>query len=530
MSTSKEEAILRDSPDPTNLLLTRLDNWVHAVSLFEDYVEIHIQFQKHTTQGLEKVRKSASDPPKFDFLSTENKNTLRAVSSPPVSTSALSPVSAPSSPVLAASPAPDAVPGAINVAAPDATTSSPAEITGPIGIAEAFENTRIRTEALINKSLETETALKNSILPQLTTIRADIEKHIKGLKTSGLKQSKDVEKAKADTQRAIEHLGQYTSSFNISSGGNRHEYKNDPYVLYRQTLNSIDDQLAKENIQIDALVFTEKSIETLERHLVQVLQQAAHLFDQILAGYHSLCLDSYHGVSETFAAVVPEAEWENFFSKNSASLVPYDKKHRAISNVTFHNDGHPSTLPIIEGTLLRKEGKLLKSWTSGYYVLTPSNYLLQYSSNNYVQDPTPDFALFLPEATVSEVSTKDAGKFKFTVQAKDGTRTVGLGSKTYSFKTNTFDEIGAWHAAIKAASTGVKQTVSHTPYTGNVVVASTSHPESAAEPVAIPPAGSSLDSPVAAAAPPTYQDPSLSTEEREAAHLAASLANTSVSK
>ncbi|VVT54756.1 uncharacterized protein SAPINGB_P004242 [Magnusiomyces paraingens] len=483
----KEEAILRDAPDPTALLLGRLDSWIHAVGLFEDYIEAHIQIQKSTTAGLEKVRKVNADAPKFDFQSgMARANSLHAVTS------------GPSSPTVETATPVGGLEG------PDGTTI-PAD--APLGIAESFEQIRIRTDALINKSVETEQALRTSVLPQLATTRADIEKHVKGLKTSGVKQSKEVEKAKSVTLQAVEELGRHTSSFNISAGGNRHDYKHDPYVLYRQTLNAIDDQLAKENSQIDALVFTEKSIETLENHVVQTLQQAAHLFDQITGAYNGLALESSQIEAQAFASIEPGSEWNLFFANNGPQLVPYDKPHREISHVTFHNDGHPSTRPVLEGVLLRKEGKLLKSWTSGYYVLTPSNYLLQYTSNNYVQDPTPEFALYLPEATVSEIITKEGGKFKFTVTAKDGTRTVGLGSKTYSFKTNTYEEIGEWQAGIKAASTGIK----------NVLATGAG---AAVPAVEIPPAGSEL----------SYTDPNLTVEQREAAHLAESLQNTNLNK
>lgn len=504
---TKEEAILRDIPDPTNLLLSRLDSWVHAVGLFENYVEAQIAIQKNTTAGLEKARKVAADAPRFDFTSTQ-------ISSPSAETSGNGGAPLPTS---ASSPS--------SLAAPESNTltrivsggsaAPPATIPG---IAESFEFVRTRTDALINKSNETAEALRNSVLPQLQTIRADIEKHVKTLKTSGIKQAKDVERAKGVTLQSIETLGHHSSSYTIASGGNRHDYKYDPYVLYRQTLNSLDEQVTKENEQIDALVFTEKSLETLESHLVQVLQQATHLFDQILSGYLGLSQESYHGIAETFGSIPPESEWANFYNRNLNQLVPYDKPKRQMSNITFQNDSHPATKPIIEGILLRKEGKLLKSWSSGYYVLTPSHYLLQYTSNNYVKDPTPEFALYLPEAHVGEVSTKEGGKYKFTVQAKDATRTVGLGSKTYAFKTNTFDEIGGWHAAIKAAAAGTHPGVSTAVPVAAAAATASSVPATPVSPVAVAVSPSSTL--------PVYEDPTASAEAKEAAHLAATLDQT----
>lgn len=408
-----EEAILRDLPDPTNLLLARLDNWAATVRNFEDYVDAHILLQKSISTGLEKARKIAGESPHF-----ESPNDL-----PP----------------------------------------------GPLGA--SLQHLRTNTDTVINKSSETELALKKSVLPPLQTLRADIDKHIKGLKASSLKQAKDVEKARSATLSAIEALGTHASSFSIAAASNRHEYRNDPYVLYRLALNAIDDQLAKENAHSDALIFTEKNLQSLEAHLVQVFQQASHLFAQTITAFHSLAAESYSDTAASFAAIPPDAEWADFATKNAAHLVPYDRPKRQIANVSFHNDTHPATIPVIEGMLSRKEGKLLKSWTPGYYVLTPSHFLLQYASNNYVQHPAPDFAVYLPDAIVSEVQTKDSGKFKFTVQAKDGTKAVGLTTKTFSFRANSLKEVEEWQRAMAGAGKAPAQTPTQPPVASQPPVA-----------------------------------------------------------
>lgn len=424
--SAKEEAILTEVPDPTNLLISRLDSWIHAVGIFEDYIETHITMQHNISSGLEKTRKAIADAPRFDFTDAPSSQQQSPVNSP--------------------------IPSRTNTLSPAPTTTSAGE--GSVGIAESFGTLRTMTDTLINKSVETEKSLKTAVLPELHTLKSEIEKHVKGLKSNGVKQSKDIEKAKATTLQTIELLGQHASSFSITSGGgHRHDWKYDPYVLYRKTLCAIDDQLTKENTQIDSIVFAEKSIETLERHIVQVIQQATHLFEQIQAAYLNTALSSYSGIAQAFSQIPPESEWSKFVSKNSNILMPYDRPHRNIANIQFNNDNHPSTKPILEGVLLRKEGKILKSYSSGHYVLTPSLYLLQYSSNNYVKDPEPEFAIFMPDTTIGALSIKE-GKYKFTVQAKDGTKTVGLGTKTYTLKANSVSEINQWYEALSTAASG----------------------------------------------------------------------------
>lgn len=481
MSLPKEEAILRDVPDPTNLLLARLENWSSTVRNFEDYVEAHIALQKSTTAGLEKARKIAGESPHFEATAGRPGD--------------LSPVSSSVYPSQQASTAPQ-------------------HGTPPSSIGDALEDLRTKTDVLINKSVETEQSLKQAVLPPLNTIRNDIDKHIKGLKSTGVKQSKEVEKAKSATLQAIESLGTHAASFNIAAGTARHEYRYDPYVLYRQTLHALDDQLAKENAQADALIFTEKNLQSLEAHLIQVLQQATHLFAQSMAAYHSTATEAYLGVAAGFAAVPPETEWNNFYARNIHQLVAYDRPKRQISNIAFNNDTHPATKPVIEGMLSRKEGKLLKSWTPGYYVLTPSHFLLQFASNNYVQDPSPEFALYMRDAVVSDIVAKDSGKYKFTVQGKDGTRTVGLTTKTYSFKANSLSEIEEWHRAFVAATAA-----------GGSAAAGSSRVVSNASTFSGQDAGPVQSQGPAVPVQQVLGDPAQSAEAKERAHLAAQMEN-----
>jgi hypothetical protein len=452
----KEEAILRDFPDPTNVLLRRLESWIHVVEMIDEYVDSHILIQRGITTGLEKARKAVNDAPKFDFSQPQQQQ----VETP--------------------------------VEGEGAAASSQ-----PIGIAESFETLRTRTDVLINKSLETEKALKAGVLPQLATLKGDIEKHIKGLKATGVKNLKEIEKAKSLTQTSIENLGTHVSSFNINTHS-KLDYKNDPYVLHRYVLNALEDQVAKENNQIDAVISVEKNLETLEKHIVQVIQQAISLLESDIHSYSTLKVESYEAINQSFSAILPGHEWTQFINSPSSPLIAYDTPKRRIENIYFNNcDAYP-TKAIYEGIMQRKEGKLLKSYTSGYYVLTPSRFLLQYSSQNHVKDPTPDFAIYLPEAQVGELAPRTSGKNKFVIQAKDSARTIGIGHKNYSFKTNTYDECLAWYNAItnnKPTSPGVASPNLNSPVLSN----QSTFESGSSAPAAAPAAATPVDPAVAQA-------------------------------
>lgn len=486
----KEEAILRDSPDPTNALLKRLDSWIHVVDMIDEYVDSHIIIQRGITAGLEKARKAVYDAPNFNY----------------------------SQPPQQQGEAPVNAEGA----------AAPTHITG---IAESFEALRTRTDTLINKSYETENAIKTGVLPQLVTLKGDIEKHIKGLKSTGVKNLKEIEKARNLTQASIENLGTRVSSFNISAH-TKHEYKNDPYVLHRYVRSALEDQVAKENNQIDAVISVEKNMETLEKHIVQVIQQAISLLESNIHSYSALKVESYDAINQTFAAIPPGHEWDQFLNSPSSPLIAYNTPKRNIDNIYFNNSDASPTKAIYEGIMQRKEGKLLKSYTSGYYVLTPSRFLLQYGSQNPVTDPTPDFAIYLPESQVGDLSPRSSGKNKFVIQAKDCARTIGLGHKNYSFKTNTYDECVAWYNAItnsNPTSPGAGSPYINSPVLSHQTTFESTNSPPVATPVAVP-AAAPAAAPAASPAYDTAAAPDYNPAAAAAAAAAAAEADPAVSQ
>ncbi|ODQ67446.1 hypothetical protein NADFUDRAFT_45544 [Nadsonia fulvescens var. elongata DSM 6958] len=414
--------------DPTQLLITRLENWSHAVTLMEDFIESHAVTQKSITSGLEKSRKSIADAPRFDQETT------------------------PLSHGSTASPHPAASGG-------DASAASEAS-TGPLGISDCFATMRARTERLINLSMETESSLRTSVLPQLNTLQGDIEKHLKGLRGTNVKSGKEVEKAIQTTVKAIENLSINTTHFEsfagATSGPHSHDsdLKRDPYVSHRYVLSCVDDQIAKENQQIDTIIYTEKNFQTLERHIVQVLQQASHLVNQILSKYSQEKVNTYSTIASDFSRIPEDYEWNSFVNRRASSLVdPAHPNKRDFATINFTNKNHISTAPVVTGMLQRKEGlAMLKSYSTGYYVVTHSGFLHQYNSQDPVRDPMPVFSLYLPDTQLGPMSTRESGKFKFKINGKDRNKTISIKKSTYYFKTSTFDELAQWYDAIAQAS------------------------------------------------------------------------------
>ena len=92
-----------------------------------------------------------------------------------------------------------------------------------------------------------------------------------------------------------------------------------------------------------------------------------------------------------------------------------------MSNITFPNQNHESTRPLIAGSLQRKSRVALKGYDTKYIVISPSKYLHEFTDDDDVRkDPTPELSLYLPDCTLGGVSGE-----KFSLKGKDASKGKG---------------------------------------------------------------------------------------------------------
>ena len=126
-----------------------------------------------------------------------------------------------------------------------------------------------------------------------------------------------------------------------------------------------------------------------------------------------------------------------------------------MTNIGFANQDHPSTQPLVAGSLERKSRVALKGYDTGFYVITPSKYLHQFKDDDdQRQDPSPELSLYLPDCTLGGINGE-----KFSVKGKDASKgKVGSALATsheLSFKAHTTADAERWYAIIKDAASGV---------------------------------------------------------------------------
>jgi len=137
-------------------------------------------------------------------------------------------------------------------------------------------------------------------------------------------------------------------------------------------------------------------------------------------------------------------------------LVNPNAPARTMSGVSFPNEGHRATKPLIEGSLERKSRGMgaLKGFSGGYYAITPAGFLHEYKDNeNFHKDPLPEHSLYLPDCIVGAVDGQ-----KFTVKGKDSSGGK-IGQKMsitsdYQFKAHSNSDAAQWHSVIASFANG----------------------------------------------------------------------------
>jgi len=145
-------------------------------------------------------------------------------------------------------------------------------------------------------------------------------------------------------------------------------------------------------------------------------------------------------------------EWKGFLHRNNNTLIDPSVPQRSVSHISFPNQDHLSTQPLIAGTLERKSRAALKGYSTNYYVVTRSKYLHEFKDDDDVRrDSIPELSLYLPDCTVGGINGE-----KFTVKGKDASKgkvgAVIAISHELSFKAHSPSDAEKWWSIIREAA------------------------------------------------------------------------------
>lgn len=307
------------------------------------------------------------------------------------------------------------------------------------------------------------------MLPIFERLHSEIKNKAKELEKGVGKNSKAVDKARAATSKHLELLGQHTASHDSAASG-KLDAANDPYILHKGVYHRLNKQIQEENANRQDMLTVQSNFAQFEAHVIQVFQQGMGHFMQTVGLQSDNQKQLYGVMTEKAQAVNPLHEWNAFVQRRKDLLIDPNIPQRSIDTVSFPNQNHKATQPLIQGSLERKTG-LLKKWDSGLYIVTPSKFLHQFSTDdNYSKDPSADLSLYLPDCTIGGCQNGE-----FSIKGKD----VGKGklgnalstSSEYKFKGRSASEAEQWWSIIRdvsgASGSGMNSPVSPTSPVGS---------------------------------------------------------------
>ncbi|RMZ92028.1 hypothetical protein DV736_g741, partial [Chaetothyriales sp. CBS 134916] len=314
------------------------------------------------------------------------------------------------------------------------------------GVSGLFENIRANTQAQSNMHAETSKNLTGSVLPILERLHHELKAKSKEVASGAGKSAKAVEAARLATQKYIDALGQHAANFD-SSGGKVSAH-NDPYVLQRGTYHRLNKQILEENNSRQDIVNVQNNFAQFEAHVISTFQATMSSYNQFMSGQADREKAMYGDIAATTSAIPHDFEWKGFVKRNSDVLVNPNAQPRSLDLVSFPNENHRSTRPLIEGSLERKSRGIGMGYKSGYYAVTPAGFLHQFKDNDNIHsDPTPEVSLYLPDCAIGAVDG-----VRFTIKGKDSSGSK-LGNKMavsaeWQFKAHTASDAAKWHEVI----------------------------------------------------------------------------------
>ncbi|KAK9455774.1 hypothetical protein V1511DRAFT_458828 [Dipodascopsis uninucleata] len=284
--------------------------------------------------------------------------------------------------------------------------------------------------------------IAEQIIPRLKDLRRDLSfkiKEIKGLsgdfKNSVLKEQEMTKKQVAVLREALQATA---INPHLVSG------KYDPYIVKLSVEKQLRKQIDEENYLHQAYLNIETSGKALEEIVVKEIQQAYKEYCRFLSREGQETLDFAHRLTVNMVELPSSKEWNDFVLRDPNFIDP-SIPVRKFETITYPGRDDPATKPIRAGPLERRT-KYLKSYTSAWYVLTPSH-LHEFKTSDRKNDLTPVMSLLLQDCHLAEHSEPNSGSFKFLMKGKPSGQLHR--GHSWMFRAETYDQMMVWYNDIK---------------------------------------------------------------------------------
>ncbi|KAL8732158.1 MAG: hypothetical protein Q9166_002905 [cf. Caloplaca sp. 2 TL-2023] len=320
------------------------------------------------------------------------------------------------------------------------TTTPPAFLTQG-GIGDAIHVLRDHHKQAIAEANKAKT-IEEDVIVQLTGLRSDLQQKIKEIKSLSGDFKNNVDREIEGTRRAVhdlqEALGAAEADPNSSHG------KDDPYIVKLGVDRQLERQIEEENYLHRAFLNLESSGRELESIVVGEIQKAYNAFAGIIKREADEAYDTVERLRTGPVAMAKDHEWDAFVENNEHFVDPRLPVRR-VQTITYPGRDHAAASEVRSGMLERKS-KYLKSYTPGWYVLTPTH-IHEFKSPDRITSQVPVMSLNLAEQKLGSHSGTDSSSHKFMLK---GRQTGGMHrGHAWVFRAESHDTMLAWFEDLK---------------------------------------------------------------------------------
>ncbi|KAI2634488.1 hypothetical protein GGS21DRAFT_105075 [Xylaria nigripes] len=282
--------------------------------------------------------------------------------------------------------------------------------------------------------------IKEDVILALTGLRSDLNQKIKEIKNLSGDFKNSVEKEMEGTKSAVKTLQKTLGESELDPSTTTG--KQDPYILRLAVDRQIERQLDEENYLHQAYLNLEASGRELESIVVGEIQKSYNAYAGIIKREADAGYSTIDHLRSGPIAMPKDAEWVHFIQKDP-QFMDSEVPIRTPEHMRYPGQDHFACQEIRAGLLERKT-KYLKSYTAGWYVLSPTH-LHEFKSAD--KTGAPVMSLYLPEQKLGSHSMRGGSSNKFLLKGRQ-TGAVHRGH-TWVFRAESHDTMMAWYEDIK---------------------------------------------------------------------------------
>ncbi|KAF2459499.1 hypothetical protein BDY21DRAFT_408994 [Lineolata rhizophorae] len=285
--------------------------------------------------------------------------------------------------------------------------------------------------------------IESEVIAQLSGLRSDLGQKIKEIKSLSGDFKNSVDKEKESSRKSVAALEDALQA--IDTDPTSVVGKGDPFVVRLGVDRQIERQIDEENYLHRAYLNLEGSGRELESIVVGEIQKAYNALATILKREADETLQTVDRLRNGPIAMSKDYEWSEFVEHDPHFVNP-SAPLRRVEDIEYPGKHHPAAAEVRAGMLERKS-KYLKSYTPGWYVLSPTH-LHEFKSADRIYSQPPVMSLYLPEQKLGSHSQPGSSSHKFILKGRQ-TGSMHRGH-SWVFRAESYDTMLAWYEDIKS--------------------------------------------------------------------------------